>query len=197
MREVLGLLNRGPIFRTLHALARRKEERRIEAWRREIGRRAAIDPSVVIAGCLEAMERARIGEGTEIQRHCRITFGDPTVPHRPLLDIGRRVFVGQGTILSIMDSMSIGDHTLIGANCYLLTNQHRYQSREIPIRDQGYDTAPLEIGEDVWIGANSVVMPGIVIGRGAIIGACSVVNKNVGEWEIWAGVPARKIKDRR
>ncbi len=75
--------------------------------------------------------------------------------------------------------MNIGNNTIIGAHCYLLTNNHKFASREIPIRDQGYECKPLVIGEDVWVGANCVIMPGIEIGRGAIIGAGSVVTKTV------------------
>jgi acetyltransferase-like isoleucine patch superfamily enzyme len=195
MNPVFKALNRGPIFRFTHSLAYRRELQRIENWRREAHHRSAIDATVLITGNLNALSFVQIGDGTEIQRLCRIHLGDGAAD-KPQLTVGARVFIGQCTHISVMQPMHIGDHALIGANCYLLTNQHRFQSREIPIRDQGYETAPLAIGADVWIGANCVVMPGIVIGRGAIIGASSVVNKNVGEYEIWGGLPARKIKDR-
>lgn len=195
MNPIFQALNRGPIFRLTHALARRRELRRIENWRCEANRHALINRSVLVTGNLEALSQIKIGANTEIQRLCRICLGDGKTDH-PQLTLGTRVFIGQGTHLSVMQPMNIGDNTLIGANCYLLTNQHRFASREIPIRDQGYDCAPLNIGEDVWIGANCVLMPGVVIGKGAIIGAGSVVNKSVGAYEIWGGVPAKKIKER-
>jgi acetyltransferase-like isoleucine patch superfamily enzyme len=192
---LLKALNRGPIFRLTHALAQRRKARRFQDWRRRVNRSAYIDSEAVIIGGANDLDRLQIGSGTEIQRHCRITVED-TGAGEAKLAIGRRVFIGQGTHLSVMQSMTIGDNTIIGANSYLLTNQHRFNSRLIPVRDQGYDCRPLTIGEDVWIGSNSVVMAGVEIGRGAIIGAGAVVNKNVGEYEIWAGVPARKIGDR-
>jgi len=195
MNPIFQALNRGPIFRFTHALARRREQRRIAVWRSAVNRHAAIDSSVLVTGNLAALSGIQIGAGAEIQRLCRISLGDGKTD-RPQLTLGSRVFIGQCTHLSVMQPLVIGSHTLIGANCYLLTNQHRFQSREMPIREQGYDCAPLSIGEDVWIGANCVLMPGIVIGKGAIIGAGSVVNKNVGAYEIWAGLPAKKIKDR-
>lgn len=195
MNPVFQTLNRGPIFRLTHALAQRRERRRIEDWRRAANRDSAIDPSVLVTGNLAALAQVPIGSGTEIQRLCRIHLGDGATD-KPQLNIGERVFIGQGTHLSVMQPLTIGNNTIIGANSYLLTNQHRFTSRVISIRDQGYDCAPLTIGEDVWIGANCVIMPGLTIGRGAIIGAGSVVNKSVGEFEIWGGLPARKIKDR-
>jgi acetyltransferase-like isoleucine patch superfamily enzyme len=195
MNSIFQTLNRGPIFRLTHALARQREFRRIKGWRGAVNCHSFVDPTVLVTGNLGALSQIQIGAGTEIQRLCRICLGDGK-SDKPQLTLGTRVFIGQGAHLSVMQPMSIGRHTLIGANCYLLTNQHRFQSREIPIRDQGYDSKPLTIGEDVWIGANCVIMPGIVIGKGAIIGAGSVVNKNVGAYEIWAGLPAKKIKDR-
>lgn len=195
MNPIFQALNRGPIFRLTHALARRRELRRIEDWRDAANRHSSIDATVLVTGNLDALSQLQIGAGTEIQRLCRISLGDGKTD-RPQLGIGERAFIGQCTHLSVMQPLTIGRNTIIGANCYLLTNQHRFQSREIPIRDQGYDCAPLTIGEEVWIGANCVIMPGIVIGKGAIIGAGSVVNKNVGAYEIWAGLPAKKIKDR-
>lgn len=195
MNPILQALNRGPIFRFTHAWARRRDLRRVEDWRWKANRQAAIDFSVLITGNLQALAQIQIGAGTEIQRLCRIALGAGATD-KPQLNLGERVFIGQCTHLSVMQPLTIGRNTIIGANCYLLTNQHRFQSRELPIRDQGYDTAPLTIGEDVWIGANCIIMPGVVIGKGAIIGAGSVVNKSVGAYEIWAGLPAKKIKDR-
>jgi acetyltransferase-like isoleucine patch superfamily enzyme len=195
MSQALKALNRGPIFRLTHALARRREKRRIESWRCEMNRHSAIDASVLITGNLAALAQVEIGAATEIQHYCRICLGDGA-DDKPQLKIGERVFLGQGTHLSVMQPMNIGKNTIIGAHSYLLTCNHRFASREIPIRDQGYETAPLIIGEDVWIGANCVILPGVGIGKGAVIAAGSVVNKNVEPYEIWGGVPAKKIKDR-
>jgi acetyltransferase-like isoleucine patch superfamily enzyme len=92
--------------------------------------------------------------------------------------------------------ITIGDNTLIGAYSYIVSANHRFESRAAPIRDQGYRGAPIEIGEDVWIGTHVVILPGVRIGKGAIIGAGSLVNRNIPEYEIWGGVPARFIKKR-
>jgi len=192
MYKLFRALNRGPIFRLTHTLGVWNRQRLFHQWRCRDNSGSAIDAGLLVTGNPNALQRIQIGRGTEIQRQCRICIGEEDALE-PRLTIGSRVFIGQGTHLSVMREMSIGNNTIIGACSYLLTNQHRFTSRDIPIRDQGYDCEPLVIGEDVWIGANCVIMPGIEIGRGAIIGGGSVVNKTVGMYEIWGGVPARKI----
>jgi len=195
MSNPFRALNRGPVFRLTHALGRWQQRRRFEAWRRANNRHSAIHADLLLAGNLNPFAWISVGPGTEIQRHCFIWI-DADEKREPRLQIGSRVFLGQGTHLSVMRSMSIGDNCLIGAYSYLLTNNHRFDVRTIPIRDQGYTTKPLVLAEDVWIGAHSVIMPGVTIGRGAIIGAASVLTKDVGEYEIWAGIPAKKMGDR-
>lgn len=63
----------------------------------------------------------------------------------------------------------------------------------MPIREQGEEERPVVVGDDVWIGANVVILPGVEIKRGAVIAAGAVVTKDVGELEIVGGVPARVI----
>jgi acetyltransferase-like isoleucine patch superfamily enzyme len=65
-----------------------------------------------------------------------------------------------------------------------------------PMRFQLQDIRPIEIGKNVWIGANSVILKGIEIGDGGVVGAGSVVTKSIPANEIWAGNPARKIRER-
>jgi acetyltransferase-like isoleucine patch superfamily enzyme len=188
-------LNRGPIFRMSLAMNRWQQRRRFEAWRKETNARSAISEDLLLSGNSEPFKWISIGASTEIQRHCVIWIGEDESKD-PRLTLGEKVFVGQGTHLSVMCPMKIGNHSLIGAYSYLLTNNHRFEVRNIPIHDQGHIVKPLIIGEDVWIGAHCVIMPGIQIGRGAIIGAGSVLTKDVPEYEIWAGTPAKKIGTR-
>ncbi|WP_426190296.1 acyltransferase [Massilia sp. DWR3-1-1] len=68
----------------------------------------------------------------------------------------------------------------------------------VPMMDQGWSFSKhgIRIGNDVWLGAHVTVLPGITIGDGAVIAAGAVVNRDVGKNEIWAGIPARKIRSR-
>lgn len=112
----------------------------------------------------------------------------------PKLDIKNRVFIGRNTFIGVFKPISIGDNTIIGAYSYIISANHCYESREVPIRDQGFTGAPIVIEDDVWLGTHVVVLPGVTIGKGAIIAAGAVVNKDVPSYEIWGGIPAKFIK---
>jgi acetyltransferase-like isoleucine patch superfamily enzyme len=90
----------------------------------------------------------------------------------------------------------IGRDVAMAAHTMIVPSQHRYEILDIPVVDQGTSSKGIIIGDNVWIGANCVIMDGVTIGNGAIIGAGSVVNRDVKPFEIAAGVPARTIKSR-
>ena len=92
--------------------------------------------------------------------------------------------------------IEIGDNCLIGPNVVLRTSNHVFSDRNVPIREQGHIPGRIIIRDDVWIGANVVLLPDVSVGRGAIIGAGSVVTKNVDDYAIVAGVPAKQIGSR-
>lgn len=93
--------------------------------------------------------------------------------------------------------ITIGNDVLIGSGVHMYVSNHEYQSIEIPIAHQGHSVVrPLIIEDDVWIGANVIILPGVTIGKGAIIGAGSVITKSVPAYTVYAGNPARLIKSR-
>lgn len=194
--KVPSVINRGPIFRALKRVKRNGEARRRRKWLRDKNKDCCLSGDLMLTGIecfpLEALE---IEAGVEIQRFSYIWF-DPKVTKIPKLKIGKKVFMGQGCIISCSEDLTIGDDTLIGAYTYLLTNDHRFSERDRKISEQGYSCAPLVIGRDVWIGAHSVVRKGVTIGDGAVVGACSLVTKDIPSFEIWGGVPARKLGER-
>tara|TARA_B100001059_G_scaffold186238_1_gene188097 strand:+ start:637 stop:1176 length:540 start_codon:yes stop_codon:yes gene_type:complete len=87
----------------------------------------------------------------------------------------------------------IGKNTRIAARVVLVATNHSYQDRTRPVADQGFINAPIFLGDDVWIGVNSVVLAGVSIGRGTVVGASSVVNRSTEENAIVAGNPAALI----
>jgi acetyltransferase-like isoleucine patch superfamily enzyme len=111
------------------------------------------------------------------------------------LDVGDHVFIGAGTEIDVLLSVAIGAHTLIAPGVFITDHGHR-RGRERRLDEQGNESAPVVIGTDVWLGARSVVLPGVTIGDGAIVGAGAVVTKDVPAYTIVAGVPARKVGDR-
>lgn len=104
--------------------------------------------------------------------------------------IGANAIIGRGTI--------IGDNVMMGPDCYIYTRNHEFSRTDIPMNQQGMrDFEPVIIGNDVWIGARVTILPGVKIGNGCIIGAGSVVTKDIPDYAIGGGNPARILKFRK
>lgn len=102
-----------------------------------------------------------------------------------------------GPDCKIYPNVTIGKYTMLANNVSVIGGDHNFRIAGIPSVFAGRD--PMKstiIGDDVWIGANSIIMVGVRIGNGAIIAAGSVVTKDVEPYGVYAGVPARKIKAR-
>lgn len=113
------------------------------------------------------------------------------------LEIGDNVFIGKNSRLVAYDQkISIGKNVLIAANTIILTRTHVYEKNNIPINKQGYINKPVNIGDDVWIGSNCLILCGVNIGKGAIVAANSVVNKDIDSYSVVGGSPAKFIKKR-
>ena len=113
----------------------------------------------------------------------------------PYLQMGDYVGIGRNCYIAIKDHLEIGSYTRIGPNVTILDQDHTYEKSDL-IMNQHADIQKVKIGKDVWIGANAIVLKGITIGNGAILGAGSVVTKDIPPYEIWAGVPVKFIKER-
>lgn len=119
------------------------------------------------------------------------------------ISFGESVYIGpNATLMAAGAPLDIKGHFMSGPGLTIITGDHR-----IDIRDKYMDEVtvaekfpendlPVVIEEDVWCGANVTILKGVTIGKGSIIAAGAVVTKNVGEYEIWGGVPAKKIKNR-
>jgi len=90
----------------------------------------------------------------------------------------------------------IGDDVIMAPDVVILTLNHKYDNTKIPIFKQGYYSSSVIIEDDVWIGIRSIILPGVKIGKGAVVGAGAVVTKNVPPYSVVGGVPARIIKRR-
>lgn len=114
------------------------------------------------------------------------------------LRVGRGTYIGEyNNLRSEGAVVSIGNQCLISQFVCLIGSGHAYELRNRPIVEQGVpDKVGVTIGDDVWIGAQVVVLPGVVVGRGAVIAAGSIVTRDVAEYSIVAGVPARPVGSR-
>lgn len=99
-----------------------------------------------------------------------------------------------GLRCTIIGPVQIGNHVILAQNVAISGLNHRYADPKLPIHQQGVTTALIQIGDDSWVGANSVITAGINIGKHVVIGAGSVVTKNIPDYSIAVGNPARVIK---
>lgn len=86
---------------------------------------------------------------------------------------------------------------MMGPEVTILTHTHNIERTDIPMRQQGTIVKEVIIGNDVWIGMRSIIMPGVKIGNGAVIGAGAVVTKDVPDNAIVGGVPSKIIRYRK
>lgn len=173
----------------------RQQKRRMKKWLNVQRRRGCAIESLEIRGRENWEDLIEIGIRVAIEREVTVAFA-PDEKSGPRLRVGPGVFIGRNTFISVFDGIEIGADTLIGAYSYVASNNHAFGTRAMAIKDQGYTRGPVKIGQGAWLGTHVVVLPNVTIGEGAIIGAGSVVTKSVGAYEIWGGVPARKIGDR-
>jgi acetyltransferase-like isoleucine patch superfamily enzyme len=112
------------------------------------------------------------------------------------ISTGGNLRVNSGAFLDARGGLTIGANVLIGPNVVIVTSQHHWDDPTLPIVAQGHHSAPVHIGDDVWIGGNAVVTAGITLGTGAVVGAGAVVTADVPPYAIVGGVPARVIGHR-
>lgn len=111
------------------------------------------------------------------------------------LVLGEHIYIGPEAWFSLRGKCRIGSGTIFGPRCKIHTSNHRYEGTMLPY-DHIYTVKDVVIGENVWIGADVSIMPGVTIGEGAVIAACSCVTKDVPPMAVVGGNPMRIIKYR-
>jgi maltose O-acetyltransferase len=102
---------------------------------------------------------------------------------------------GNGCDVDASGGITIGTHVMIAPYVSLITSNHRYRT-QFSIEDNYMELKPIVIRDDVWIGQGAIILPGVTISRGAIIGAGAVVTKDVPEYAVAVGNPAKVVKYR-
>ena len=113
--------------------------------------------------------------------------------------LGERVFIGDySTLRAHRATIEIGAHTMIAQQVKLVSTNHYYKDKNKLIHDQDIDENKIgiKIGDDCWLGAGCAVLPGVTIGKGAVVGANAVVTKDVPEYAVVVGNPAKIISYR-
>lgn len=163
-------------------------------WKIEIGESTAIDDNSLLdaRGC--ASGQFTIGKKVLIAANCLIQSKSDS----GTVSIGDECSIGGQTTITSAGGIEIGSNVLIAGQCYIGGGRYVTDDLEVPMMHQGmYSRGRLTIGSDVWIGAGARVIDGTKIGKGSIIGTGAVVVKDVPEYSIVAGVPAKVIGNRK
>lgn len=110
--------------------------------------------------------------------------------------LGNNINFGYNCLIGGEGGVTIGNFVMIGANTVIISSNHGFSRGDIPMMRQPLECAAVKIGDDVWIGANAIILPGVIIGQGAIIGAGAVVTKDIAPYAIAVGNPAKTIRKR-
>jgi len=131
---------------------------------------------------------ASCGDNVVVKQHAY--FGDGRT-----LRVGHRAQIGMGS--RIDRDVTIGDDVLMGPDVVIISVGHAFESVDLPINQQGgTERRPVVIGRDVWIGTRVLILPGGKIGEGSVIGAGSIVSRNIPPFSVAVGVPAKVVRTR-
>jgi acetyltransferase-like isoleucine patch superfamily enzyme len=111
-------------------------------------------------------------------------------PKRGKISIGERCYINRHTMIDAHAQIEIGPDCMIGPFCYITDGDHA-RNGDKRLADKGMDTSPVQLEDNVWVGAHAVILKGVTIGRQAVIGAGAVVTKNVEAFSTVLGVPAK------
>ena len=126
-----------------------------------------------------------LGNGVFIQDFCLLNTNGSHIR------LGDRSWLGAGSQVYGNGGVTIGSDVLIAGQVMINTVSHNHDDTSIPINNQGINVAPVSIADNVWIGAGARILQGVTIGEGAIIGADSLVNRDIPAGAIAYGSPAR------
>jgi len=197
--SLLTLLRGLRVLRHPELVRRLGEIRSAELAIEELRRRnpgARISSDAIIDGAGHGT--LRLAPGSQVERGTMLNLGDAHNGFGTLI-AGERTWIGPYNNLRLAGgtTIRIGAGCLISQFCTIVAANHTI-SRKVKIAEAPSAAEPRDvtIGDDVWLGAGAIVLPGVKIGDGAVIGAGSVVTQAVGAYEIWVGNPARKSGER-
>ena len=148
-----------------------------------------------------ALNNIIIGTGTEIEKDVELTSwlskkGDNA--SKPNIIIGNNCYIRRNSHITAINKIVIGNNLLTGPDVLITDNSHgRLRAQELdisPLKRPLYSKGPVIIGDNVWLGAKSSIMPGVKIGNGVVVAANAVVTHDIPDNCVVAGVPARIIK---
>ena len=163
------------------------------AIHRELARREAFARWPLEGNVLEAMRDGslEVGAGTLFEPHVWLT-----APEDARIRIGEGCFLNVGVMVASVRLVEIGDHCMFANGCFVTDGAHRFDDPERPVPWQGFTTkGPTRVGDNVWCGAHVVITSGVTVGERCVIGANSVVTRDLPPRSIAAGAPAKVLSE--
>ena len=160
---------------------------------REMARRGAYVRHPIEGEVLEALRDGRlvVGQGTHFEPGCWITIAPGG-----RLTIGDGCFLNRETMIAVQEEVTIGDHVMFANGCFIGDADHRYDDLEMPITWQGFvPRGPVSIGSNCWFGVHCVVTGGVTVADRCVVGANSVVTRDLPFGVVAAGSPAKVIRE--
>lgn len=160
-----------------------------------LGDRVVLDDNVVLDAKGSGNRGITIGADTIISRNCVLSCKGADIW------IGRNSTIGMNSLVHAVEGsdVTVGDHAAIAAYVYLIGGgNYRSDRVDIPMREQGtFSKGGIVVCADVWVGSHVQVLDGVTVGRGSILAAGAVVHRDVPEFSVVGGVPAKILQSRR
>ena len=147
-----------------------------------------------LGAMLEGPQLVVVGSHVVIGRHAWLNAVDDRRDGKPTLCIGDGTYIGRFAHINAWRNVRIGNNVLIADRVFISDSSHDFDPA-MPVRLQGDSfIGSVELKEGCWIGIGAVILPGVTIGRNAVVGSNAVVTKSVPDYTVVAGIPARVIR---
>jgi acetyltransferase-like isoleucine patch superfamily enzyme len=159
-----------------------------------------VHPSIYVAPSAKIQidtDDCVLGGSVRISKSVIISDGVIIAPYGGNIEIGASAYIGPYCVLYGHGGLAIGPNTMIGAHTIIVPANHGIARFDVPMGAQPLTKKGIAVGQDVWIGAGCKVLDGVHIGNGAVIGAGSVVTKDIGAFLIAVGAPAKAVGSRQ
>lgn len=155
---------------------------------------------VTLSGNLKFGFRIHIGDFSKIRGRYVIINDDVFIHENVFIRGNTNITIGKGTTINrntcILDNVKIGEYCSIAPGCIIVGSNHKFDEREVIIKNQGSTSKGIIIGNDVWIAANVTILDGVTIGEGVVVAAGAVVTRSVEPYTVVGGVPAKQMGKR-
>lgn len=174
-------------------MARKLIKRLLNSWR--LPANTTVHASVQMAE--NVVFDTRHGGSITVGRNTELLNGVLLMTYGGDISIGYNCSINPYTVLYGHGGLTIGNNVLIAGHCMIIPSNHNFDDVEKPINRQGQTQKGIVISDDVWIGSGCRILDGVTIGTGAVIAAGAVVNRDVPDFAIVGGVPAKLIRMRK